>query len=94
MQGSNALIKAGATPVTEPKDILDYFGIETKSKEKVFLKAENELENKILRALQKEKLTVEEMLENTKIAFPDLNKNLARLVIKGIIKESSGKYYI
>ena len=93
-KGSNALIKAGATPVTEAGDILDYFGISIKSQTEKPAENLNQLENKILQTLQNSRLTPEQILENTGISFPELNKNLALLVIRGIIKESNGKYFL
>jgi len=93
-KGSNALIKAGATPVTEPEDILNYFGITIKSRLEKSIAGLNQLENEIIQSLQNNQLTPEQILENTKINFSELNKNLAMLVIKGIIKESNGKYYL
>lgn len=91
-KGSNALIKAGATPVTSPEDILDYFQI----KQTDFLKNDsqtNAADNPILRILkQKGELTLEQILNESLLEVSELNKNLGRLVIRGIIKESNGKY--
>ena len=94
-KGSNALIKAGATPVTEPEDILNYFGIDADKTASSESQAGNPEEKEILNAFKKEeKLTIEQLLETTKKDLSDLNKNLAMLTIKGIIKESNGKYYL
>lgn len=94
--GSNELIKAGATPVTEPKDILDYFGMETKTESDAadLLAADNSPEGEVVRAVKKERLSVEQLLRVTKINLGQLNKILALLIIKGIIKESNGKYHL
>ncbi len=94
-KGSNALIKAGATPVTEPEDILNYFGIDANKTASPESQAGNPEEEKILNAFKKEeKLTIEQLLEATDKDLNNLNKNLAMLTIKGIIKESNGKYYL
>src|SRR3989344_7808863 len=51
-KGSNALIKAGATPVEGPQDILDFFDIKT-SEQGAEFKEVGEDEKKILTALSK-----------------------------------------
>lgn len=92
-KGSNALIKAGAAPVTSPEDILDCFQI----KKPAFPKTESETDggdNPILKVLKKKgELTLEQILKESLLEVSELNKNLGLLVIKGIIKESNGKYY-
>ncbi|MBI3046322.1 MAG: DNA-protecting protein DprA [Candidatus Harrisonbacteria bacterium] len=93
-KGSNALIKAGATPVTEPEDLLNYFGISAKTEGDKPAASENSLEENILHALKKENLSIEQLQGDTALSLSALNKNLAMLVIKGIIKESNGKYFI
>lgn len=94
-KGSNALIKAGATPVTEPSDILNYFGINSDKIVSSGSQSGSQEEKEILNAFKKEeKLTIEQLLETTKKDLSDLNKNLAMLTIKGIIKETNGKYYL
>lgn len=93
-KGSNELIKSGATPVTEIEDILNYFKIPIKSMEEKQDDGLSESEKIIIQALENSQSTPEQILENTKINLLELNKNLAMLAIKGIIKESNGKYYL
>ena len=93
-KGSNALIKAGATPVTSPEDILDYFQIEKPASPKTELETDSS-DNPILKVLKKKgELTLEQILNESLLEISELNKNLGALVIKGIIKESNGKYYL
>lgn len=88
-RGSNSLIKAGAGVVTEPKDILDFFKIQLRPK----FDSERE-DDPILAALAEEPLNAETLMVKTSLPAADLNKNLAILTIKGIIKELNGKYYL
>ncbi|MBI4991811.1 MAG: DNA-protecting protein DprA [Candidatus Harrisonbacteria bacterium] len=95
-KGSNELIKAGATPVTSPDDILNYFNINiTQQRKEKNNKTANPEEKAIIELLKNgDKLTAEQLWRNTKIEIASLNKNLAKLTVKGIIKESNGKYYL
>ena len=94
-RGSNSLIKAGANIITDPEDILNHLGIQIASQKNELKRGENEIENAILNTLQKEKASIEQLMKYTKINPEDLNKSLAMLIIKGIIKESNnGKYYL
>ncbi len=95
-QGSLELIKDGATMITEPDDILYFFHIDPKSKiNPTVHEKENPQGSKILQILgQKANLTAEQLMEFSNIKIEELNQSLAILTIKGIIKESNGKYYL
>lgn len=92
-QGSNQLIKEGATPVTAPEDILNHWGIKPSI---AMAKVQSPEEKGLVAALQEsdEALAIEQLIIKTKLSLGQINKNLAMLVIKGIIKESNGKYYL
>lgn len=92
-RGSNELIKSGAIPVTTPEDILDFLGIQKTEAIKKELKI-SAGSDEVLKAIKKESLTTEELLLATNLNLSELNKDLAVLVVKGIIKESNGKYYL
>lgn len=92
-RGSNELIKSGAMPVTAPEDILNYLGIQKTEIIEKGLKTPVGSEE-VLKAIKKESLTAEELLRATNLNLSELNKDLAVLVVKGIIKESNGKYYL
>jgi DNA processing protein len=90
-KGSNDLLKAGATPVTGPEDLLEYFGIRTESSE--ITSASGDAETLIGKNLKKcGWLAIDQLSEMTSLNINDLNRNLAMLTIKGIIKENNGKY--
>ncbi len=92
-KGSHGLIKAGAALVDGPEDILDFFDVKIEGKI-LELKETNEDENKILSVLMENggELTSDKILEFADIDVGILNKNLAKLTIRGIIKEINGKY--
>ena len=96
-RGSNDLIKAGANIVTEPEDILSYYGI-SKSAAKPNLAAANASSNEtiIISALQNsnQECSIEQLLSSTNLEITELNQLLALLTIKGIIKETNGKYHL
>ena len=95
-RGSNELIKQGANLVTDPKDILDYFGIQEKEVAPTTARSDDVEENALLMALQNKKTecSAEELLQATDLEVGKLNQLLALLTIKGIIKEINGKYYL
>lgn len=94
-RGSNALIKAGANLVTEPEDILSYFNINI-DETTMENKTESDEENKIIKILKNQShgLTIEELQNILNSDTAAINRNLAMLTIKCIIKESNGKYYL
>jgi DNA processing protein len=95
-QGSLALIKDGATLITEPADVLHFFNINPKQdKKESSLESENSYEKIILKILrQKTALSAEQLMKSSGISIEEINQNLAILTIKGIIKELNGKYYL
>ena len=92
-KGSHGLIKAGAALVEGPEDILDFFNVKT-GKKLPELEENGGDENKILSVLMENggELAPDKILEMAGIDAGILNKNLAKLTIKGIIKEINGKY--
>ena len=63
-------------------------------KEETFDLAVEEI--KVVEALKaaSEKMSAEKLLTETSLGIGQLNKSLATLTIKGIIKEINGKYFI
>jgi len=95
-QGSLELIKDGATLVTEPAYILSFFNIDPKSKTTSADESpEGSHTNQILKILrQKTNVSAEQLMQSVNIGVKELNQSLAMLTIKGIIKESNGKYHL
>ncbi len=94
-KGSNSLLKSGAILVTDPQDILDHYGINTE--ENIRNSEElSESDREILEIIRElgESASAEHIIEASGMEVPEINRMLALLTIKGIIKELSGKYSI
>lgn len=98
--GSNALIKTGATLVTEPRDILEPLGLwkESASGNGVLTpEITMDTNQKLIFALlgkNNEPMHTDEIIAEIKLNESALNEALAVLVISGIIKESGGRYFL
>lgn len=92
--GSNKLLREGASPILNGKDILNILGITQNKKmtqQKLNIIDLSELEKKILKKLAEPK-NRETLLEELKINITELNTTLSILEIKNIVKESLGQY--
>lgn len=92
--GPNLLIKQGATPITRSEDILEVFGLASKSRVD---EAITELQN----LSEKEKILLEFLIEpqsrdtisgSLDMPLTELNVLLSTLEIKGLIKEEFGEF--
>jgi len=90
--GVNKLIRDGATPITESKDILEVFGIEGEDEisEKDLADLTNE-EAEILEILS-EPLARDELIRKAGMPAEKINSLVSMLEIKGLIKELGGKF--
>ena len=90
-QGCNKLIKQGAEPVTEIKDVVEYFFPEEFAKKKkndgqLLIFGDTEVETKILRAMTEGIFDGDEIMEKMKIPAGDFSQTVTMLEIKGRIK--------
>ena len=91
--GSNRLIKTvQAACVTTPRDIVDFYGLDSKKVEKESYQISIE-EQAIVNVLSRGQLTFDELIAHTGIAAADLNFMLANLEIKSIIVRLPGNVY-
>ncbi len=91
-QGTNILIKQGATPITSPDDILEVLGLETnsiKSTEKNYATPEEE---KIL-AILNESESLDTIIKQTKLPANIVLASTTLLEIRGMIKNIGGGLY-
>jgi DNA processing protein len=92
-EGTNALIKDGAIPVTEPDDILSYIsafnGLFVKGKV-VELSPD---EQKIIESLENTSETVSGISRKTGITEQQLISILTYMEVKGLIKRNGGRYF-
>ncbi|HPD44723.1 MAG TPA: DNA-processing protein DprA [Candidatus Woesebacteria bacterium] len=90
--GTNFLIKNNlAKMVTDISDIL-----ETKSEftQEKFLRDLDRTEEKIMKLLANEELTIDEIAHKTGISIADLSVKLSMMAMKDYIEESNGKYLV
>lgn len=89
-EGTNNLIKAGATPITTAKDIFFALGLsETKlSRREVF--GSNEAETAILRLLRQGVMNTDELLTASKLDTAVFNQTITMLEISGKVKPLGG----
>src|SRR3989338_5763438 len=95
-RGSNKLIKDGAMLITDIQDIFDYFNFKNQPA-KIAAQGGNDDEKKIISIFQShssKKITADQLLGLAGTNLSNLNKILAMLVIKGIVKESNGEYFL
>jgi DNA processing protein len=90
-EGPHSLIKNGATPITNSKEILEVLRIKTKEENsKMFIKNLSENERKIF-ILLKEPCSKENLTEKLDLSTQEINITLSTMELKGLIRESMGK---
>ncbi|OQX50702.1 DNA protecting protein DprA [candidate division CPR3 bacterium 4484_211] len=93
--GPNWLIKQGAVPVTEAKDILDVLELENRSQEievRQFL-PETEVEKLIHDLLSEGPMTVDNLIRHSGFSAAEVNTALSKMEIKGVIREIGNSEY-
>lgn len=88
--GSHQLIRDGARLIVSAKDILADLNINPPAPEKKFSLEEESVLKIFLK--NKKSLSIDKIIELTKLDSQTVNKTIAFLVIKGIIKETLGRY--
>ncbi|MDO8561028.1 MAG: DNA-processing protein DprA [bacterium] len=91
-QGTNMLLKEGATPIFSAMDIIDELNLQRKTiQENKENPLTNESEKHILETLS-EPLGLDELKMRIKIPAPDIISLLSMLELKGLIKNMNGKW--
>jgi len=91
-EGTNELIREGATPVVSAADILDYFKFDNKDPQQSQIIALGPDEEKIINLLI-EPLSRNQIADQLHMSIIKLNILLSSMEIKGLIKEELGKMY-
>lgn len=92
-EGTNFLLRMGATPIRDSKDILEALGIACEEKKENNFDDCSEEEIAVIKLLDIPK-TREEICEELDISAKDLASILTILELKDVIKESAGKIYL
>jgi DNA processing protein len=95
-KGSHKLIRQGATLVTEPRDVLEVYGIDSDDKERKQKEAATPEEKLVLRALASisTPADVDKIIQMTRLEPQIANRALSFLLLRNLIKESGGGYTI
>lgn len=92
-QGTNKLIKKGAKAVTCAEDVLEEYDIYLKD-EKPRIRADNEIEAKILTVLNSEPMTPDDIIKKTGLAAPQVNATLMIMELGKKIKNLGGGKFV
>ena len=92
-EGTNWLLKEGAAPVTDSRDILNFFGVKTANLTRAFCKTANGLEAKILEVLKREPMEIDELSRMFGISSAQLGTALSFMAMQGLIFQEGRKYY-
>lgn len=87
-EGVNDLIKCGAHPVTEARDILEFYGMEPE--EKKIYKPKNEKEKIVLEILSNGETHINDLAELSGLGITDLMDALTDLEMEGAAKNIGG----
>lgn len=100
-KGTIKLIKEGAEPVTEAKDILDFFKILPSAKKTASAASAKApagkrftLEEKIISQLRREPMKTDEMARLFAVSVAQIGTTLSLMQLKGFINQDNGKYYL
>lgn len=94
-QGTNNLIKMGAYPVTEPKDILDIANITAPQQEQPTKPEPQSPEEKyILDLLSKNPIHIDEITRNTQLPSHIVARTLSLMEVRGRAHQIGGMYYV
>lgn len=96
-EGCNRLIKQGGILVTEPYDILDFYGEKVKKAYKKQKKINNVLDSKqkiVYASLSLMPKHLDEILNDTGLIMTEVIKILTLLELQGYIKQSTKNYYM
>ena len=99
-QGTNQLIKEGATAVVDVKDIIDFykinfqFSISNFRSNSNFKFSNGSIEKKIIEQLKRESLGVDELSRIFTMPASILGTTLSLMQLKSLIKQEGNKFYV
>ncbi|MEK7629775.1 MAG: DNA-processing protein DprA [Patescibacteria group bacterium] len=91
-QGSHMLIRNGARLVTNASDILEDLGLEPTTKKTENLTDEGKIIIEVLKI--NKTLTIDKIIEATKLETHKVSEELTYLSLSGMIEEKNGKFYL
>jgi len=92
--GPNNLIKMGATPTTEPGDILNHYDITDHVSDLPAIEPTDKIEADIFMTLSKDPLHVDLIVKATKLSAAKVTGTLTLMEMKGMIRHLGGMHYV
>lgn len=92
-EGTNNLIKAGATPITVPEDILDCLGINDKTTVINDVLPATEQEAIILDLIKLGVTDINELQDESKLSVSEFNQTLTMLEITGKVRSTGAGHW-
>ena len=95
-QGTNALIREGATPVLSVEDILEALNLTMISKQQAAraIIPENETESRLLKCLSADPIHVDEIGQQTGLPISEVTSALTLMELKGLVRQVGGMHYV
>ena len=92
--GSHRLIRAGATLVTSPEEVLEDLGLATAGA--ALRGSESETEEAIVHALRTRSggMTIDELAAAATLSASEANQAVTMLVLRGLVEEEAGQYVV
>lgn len=92
-EGTNYLLKNGASPVTSSKDILDFYGLKNSPlRNSKFQKTEGR-EKEILELLKREAMEIDDISRKFGLSASEIGATLSLMAMKGLISQKGRKYF-
>ncbi len=94
-KGTNRLIQQGASPLLDPKDILDLLDIHQVEhyKQASLLLPADDVESALLKLLQLEALQIDDLKAQSGLAVEKISAGLTMLELKGLVRQVNGSAY-
>jgi DNA processing protein len=95
-QGTNALIRDGATPVLSVEDILEALNLRQVDEQRVAraVMPENQTETHLLSHLSADPVHVDEISQQVGLPISEVTSTLALMELKGMVRQSGGMHYV
>ena len=92
-EGTNNLLKNGASLVTSSKDILKFYGKKVALQKKSSPASLQKIEKDILVLLEREPMEIDELSRNFEISVSQIGTTLSLMAMKGLITQKGRKYF-
>lgn len=92
-EGTNYLLKNGASLVTSSKDILDFYGLKNSPLRNLKFQETEGMEKEIFKLLKREPMEVDDMARKFDLSASKIGATLSLMVMKGLISQRGRKYF-